>query len=79
MMILIASLIFSQAEPQCELAYPDICVDVSYRLQEIDLSCDDIDYENFQVVAVNPDDPDDPRNDPHGFDKDADGVGCEAN
>ncbi len=33
-----------------------------------DLDCDDIWYENFRVVK---------HPDPHGFDADADGVGCE--
>ena len=33
-----------------------------------DLECDEIGYSNFRVIG----------NDPHGFDRDNDGIGCES-
>lgn len=50
--------------PNCDPSYPTVCIP-SYPP---DLDCDEIPYRNFQVS-----DPD-----PHGFDADHDGVGCES-
>lgn len=47
----------------CEPAYPTICV----PSPPPDLDCPDIPFQNFQVLPP----------DPHGFDADSDGVGCE--
>ena len=47
----------------CSTAYPDICV-ADYPP---DLNCGDIGYSNFKVIG----------RDPHGFDRDNDGIGCE--
>jgi hypothetical protein len=48
----------------CDRAYPGICIPSTGR----NLNCSDIGYENFSV----------PGADPHGFDRDQDGLGCEA-
>ncbi|MBD2452376.1 thermonuclease family protein [Nostoc sp. FACHB-152] len=48
---------------QCDLSYPDICIPPNSP----DLNCSDIPYRRFKVVPP----------DPHGFDRDKDGVGCE--
>ncbi|MBD2303722.1 thermonuclease family protein [Nostoc sp. FACHB-190] len=48
---------------QCDLSYPDICIPPN----SADLNCRDIPYRRFKVVPP----------DPHGFDRDGDGVGCE--
>jgi micrococcal nuclease len=46
----------------CDPCYPTVCIpDVSY-----DLDCGEIAYKRFSVTC-----------DPHGFDGDNDGIGCE--
>ncbi|MBW4566319.1 MAG: hypothetical protein KME32_35760 [Mojavia pulchra JT2-VF2] len=52
----------SQAQ-QCDQSYPDICIPPNLA----DLDCPDIPYRRFKVMPP----------DPHGFDRDGDGVGCE--
>ena len=47
----------------CDLSYPDFCID----LFPPDLNCDDISRKKFTVLSP----------DPHGFDIDGDGIGCE--
>ena len=47
----------------CDPSYPDVCIP-SYPP---DLNCGDIPQRNFRVVG----------SDPHGFDGDHDGIGCE--
>ena len=49
--------------PRCDPSYPDVCIPP----YPPDLDCDEIYYSNFRVVG----------NDPHGFDRDNDGIGCE--
>jgi len=49
--------------PSCDTSYPDVCIPP----YPPDLDCDEIYYSNFRVVG----------SDPHGFDKDNDGIGCE--
>lgn len=49
---------------QCDPSYPTVCL----RKGPPGLSCRDIGFANFAVVG----------RDPHGFDRDHDGVGCEA-
>jgi hypothetical protein len=47
----------------CDSAYPGVCIPPPPP----DLDCADVPYRNFRIVAP----------DPHGFDADGDGVGCE--
>jgi micrococcal nuclease len=51
-------------EPSCDPSYPDVCI----APYPPDLNCGDIPYKNFKVVG----------SDPHGFDGDNDGIGCES-
>ena len=48
----------------CDPAYPTVCIPPPPP----DLDCSDISYRNFKVLAP----------DPHHFDSDGDGVGCES-
>jgi micrococcal nuclease len=48
---------------QCDPSYPDICIPINSP----DLNCGDVPYTNIRVVG----------NDPHGFDGDGNGVGCQ--
>lgn len=48
---------------QCDPSYPDVCIPP----YPPDLDCGDIPYKNFRVLPP----------DPHGFDRDNDGIGCE--
>ena len=50
--------------PSCDPSYPDVCI----APYPPDLNCGDIGYSNFRVIG----------DDPHGFDKDNDGIGCES-
>jgi hypothetical protein len=52
------------ARGNCDPAYPTVCIAPAPP----DLDCPDISYRNFKVL--NPD--------PHRFDADHDGVGCES-
>jgi len=49
--------------PSCDPSYPDVCI----APYPPDLDCGEIGYSNFRVVG----------SDPHGFDGDNDGIGCE--
>jgi len=51
-------------EISCDTSYPDVCIPV----YPPDLDCGEIQYANFRVVG----------SDPHGFDRDKDGIGCES-
>ncbi len=51
------------AAAACDPSYPGVCIPPAPP----DLDCGDVDFERFQVVQP----------DPHGFDRDRDGVGCE--
>jgi hypothetical protein len=48
----------------CDPAYPDACIPSSPP----DLNCPDVPHEGFRVLSP----------DPHGFDRDVDGIGCES-
>ena len=48
----------------CDPSYPDVCIAV----YPPDLDCGDIGFSNFKVIG----------SDPHGFDRDNDGIGCES-
>lgn len=50
--------------PQCDSSYPDFCIAPDSR----DLDCDEIPYTDFRVYQP----------DPHEFDADHDGIGCES-
>lgn len=50
--------------PSCDPSYPDVCIPP----YPPDLNCGDIGYSNFRVIG----------NDPHGFDRNNDGIGCES-
>ena len=51
-------------EPDCLSSYPDFCIPPGTP----DLDCPDIPFSNFAVRG----------SDPHHFDRDNDGVGCES-
>lgn len=53
----------SPIHSNCDPSYPELCLTSSVA----DLDCGDISARNFQVVG----------SDPHGFDRDQDGIGCE--
>ena len=60
------NLIYSQTANQtgkCDPAYPDFCI----KSPPPDLNCPDISVTDFKVLPP----------DPHGFDTDKDGTGCE--
>ena len=48
----------------CDPSYPDVCI----AIYPPDLDCGEIGYSNFKVEG----------SDPHGFDRDNDGIGCES-
>ena len=48
----------------CDPSYPNVCI----KSPPPDLNCPDISDKNFQVIG----------SDPHGFDRDNDGIGCES-
>ena len=50
-------------ENDCDPSYPDVCIPPSPP----DLDCSDVPYHNFKVLQP----------DPHRFDGDKDGIGCE--
>ena len=52
-----------QSKENCDTSYPDVCIS-SYPP---DLDCGQIQYTDFRVIQP----------DPHGFDGDKDGIGCE--
>ena len=51
-------------ESSCDASYPDVCI----ASPPPNLNCNDIDDNNFKVLPP----------DPHGFDSEGDGIGCEA-
>ena len=53
-----------QAQFGCDSSYPDVCISP----YPPDLNCPDISDDNFRVVSP----------DPHGFDREGDGIGCES-
>jgi len=53
-----------ESTPSCDESYPDVCI----APYPPDLDCGEIAYSNFKVVG----------SDPHGFDGDNDGIGCES-
>ncbi len=53
-----------ESENNCDPSYPSVCI----PLYPPDLDCGEIRHTNFKVVQP----------DPHGFDGDKDGIGCES-
>jgi len=53
-----------ESENSCDPSYPDVCI----AAYPPDLDCGEISQKNFKVVG----------SDPHGFDRDNDGIGCES-
>lgn len=53
----------TSVKKDCDPAYPDVCIPP----YPPDLDCGEISHRNFRVLA----------SDPHGFDGDGDGIGCE--
>ena len=53
-----------QSQNQCDSSYPSVCIPP----YPPDLDCGEIGYSNFRVVQP----------DPHEFDGDKDGIGCES-
>lgn len=51
-------------KPTCDPSYPDFCIPYGSP----DLDCGEISQKNFRVLQP----------DPHGFDRDRDGIGCES-
>ena len=51
-------------ENNCDPSYPDVCIPYFPP----DLDCEEISYTDFKVIPP----------DPHGFDRDNDGIGCES-
>jgi hypothetical protein len=51
------------AQQNCDPSYPDVCI----ATPPPDLDCGEVSHRNFRVVG----------SDPHGFDRDQDGIGCE--
>ena len=49
---------------RCDPSYPDVCI----QPYPPDMNCEEIRDTNFRVVG----------SDPHGFDGDKDGIGCES-
>lgn len=54
----------STTSPNCDPSYPTVCIPPPPP----DLDCNDIPYRNFKVYPP----------DPHNFDRDLDGIGCES-
>ena len=52
------------SNPACDPSYPDVCIPP----YPPDLDCGEISFRRFKVIG----------SDPHGFDRDGDGVGCES-
>lgn len=52
-------------DPGCERSYPDVCIPLYSEVG--DLNCKDIAHRRFRVLPP----------DPHNFDGDGDGIGCE--
>lgn len=61
--VLQAATVTTASTQHCDPAYPDFCIPPPPP----DLDCDNIGHRNFRVLSP----------DPHGFDGDGDGIGCE--
>ena len=61
-LLFLTSIVHAQLD--CDSSYPDVCIPT----YPPDLNCPDISDNNFRVVSP----------DPHGFDREGDGIGCES-
>jgi hypothetical protein len=52
------------SDGNCDTSYPDVCI----RPYPPDLDCGEVQYTNFKVLSP----------DPHDFDREGDGIGCES-
>lgn len=59
-----ALVVIPQTKSGCDSSYPDVCISP----YPPDLDCGEIPYKNFKVIG----------SDPHHFDGDKDGIGCES-
>lgn len=57
-----ANNIFASPDENCDPSYPDVCI-----APPPNLNCDDVPYNDIKVEGDNP----------HGFDREGDGIGCE--
>ena len=55
---------FASSDENCDPSYPDVCI----TPPPPDLNCDDVPYNDIKVEG----------DDPHGFDREGDGIGCES-
>ncbi|MGC1133446.1 MAG: hypothetical protein WA941_11520 [Nitrososphaeraceae archaeon] len=55
----------SNENENCDSSYPDVCI----PSPPPDLNCNDVPSKNIKVEG---------GGDPHGFDRDPDGIGCES-
>ena len=60
---ILSSLAYAQFN-NCDSSYPDVCIPPPPP----DLDCADVSSKNFRVLSP----------DPHGFDREGDGIGCES-
>jgi hypothetical protein len=54
----------ASSDENCDPSYPEVCI----TSPPPNLNCDDVPYNNIQVIG----------SDPHGFDREGDGIGCES-
>lgn len=64
MMIFFSSASIHAKEANCDPSYPGVCIPPDPP----DLNCGDVSDKRFEVLPP----------DPHGFDGDGDGIGCES-
>ena len=56
--------LFATSQGDCDASYPDVCI----APPPPHLNCGDVPYNDIKVVG----------NDPHRFDREGDGLGCES-
>jgi micrococcal nuclease len=56
--------VVASTDENCDPSYPDVCI----APPPPDLNCDDVPYKDIKVTG----------SDPHQFDREGDGVGCES-
>jgi hypothetical protein len=58
------NVVVASPDENCDPSYPDVCI----ASPPPNLNCDDVPYNNIKVEG----------DDPHGFDREGDGIGCES-
>lgn len=61
---IIGNRLVASPDGECDPSYPDVCI----APPPPDLNCDDVPYSNIKVEG----------DDPHEFDREGDGIGCES-